>query len=185
MELDEADTFLLDNEEMRGVINSGHERESAYVIRCVGDKHEAVRFNTWCPKVIAGIGRLPETIEDRSIVIQLRRKLSNEKKVKLRDISKLVFQQLVQKCMRFVAYNMEVLGKIKPVISETLNDRAVDNWSPLVAIAKLAGHEWLEVATEAAVQLSDIKREPISVGVELLQDIKNIFAIKNLDRLYI
>ena len=182
--LDEADTFLLDNEEMRGVINSGHERESAYVIRCVGDKHEAVRFNTWCPKVIAGIGRLPETIEDRSIVIQLRRKLSNEKKVKLRDISKLVFQQLVQKCMRFVADNMEVLGKIKPAIPEILNDRAADNWSPLVAIAKLAGDEWLKVATEAAVQLSDIKRESISVGVELLQDIKNIFAIKNLDRLY-
>lgn len=32
--LDEADTFIRDNEELRGIINSGHTRDEAYVIRC-------------------------------------------------------------------------------------------------------------------------------------------------------
>ncbi len=31
--IDEADTFLTDNEELRGILNSGHSRGTAYVIR--------------------------------------------------------------------------------------------------------------------------------------------------------
>ena len=34
--IDEGDTFLRDNEELRGIINSGHSRGSAYVLRTVG-----------------------------------------------------------------------------------------------------------------------------------------------------
>ncbi len=181
--LDEADTFLVNNEEMRGVINSGHERESAYVVRCVGDQHETVCFNTWCPKIIAGIGRLPGTIEDRSIIIQLRRKLGSESKEKLRDVPKTVVQQLAQKCLRFAMDNTECLEKIIPPVPKTLNDRSADNWAPLITIAKLGGDEWLKAAMDAAIQLSGIKQESISVGVELLQDIKNIFDREKLDRL--
>jgi putative DNA primase/helicase len=33
--VDEADSFLKDNEELRGVINSGHNRETAFVIRAI------------------------------------------------------------------------------------------------------------------------------------------------------
>jgi hypothetical protein len=35
--VDEADTFLRDNEELRGILNSRHNRGSAYVIRTTGD----------------------------------------------------------------------------------------------------------------------------------------------------
>jgi putative DNA primase/helicase len=38
--VDEADTFLGDNDELRGIINSGHRRSSAFVVRTVGDDHE-------------------------------------------------------------------------------------------------------------------------------------------------
>ncbi len=38
--LDEADTFLGDNKEFRGVLNSGHTRSSVYIIRSVGDDHD-------------------------------------------------------------------------------------------------------------------------------------------------
>ncbi len=38
--LDEADTFLAENEEMRGIINSGHTRSAAFVVRVVGDDYE-------------------------------------------------------------------------------------------------------------------------------------------------
>jgi putative DNA primase/helicase len=41
--MDEADTFLPENEEMRGVLNSGHRRDGT-VIRLVGDDHEARRL---------------------------------------------------------------------------------------------------------------------------------------------
>jgi putative DNA primase/helicase len=53
--IDEAETFFTDNEEMRGILNSGHTRDTASVIRLVGEDHEAKEFSTWGPKAIASI----------------------------------------------------------------------------------------------------------------------------------
>ena len=60
--IDEADTFLADNNELRGILNAGHTRHMAYVLRTNGDSHEPERFSTWAPKVIACIGKLQETL---------------------------------------------------------------------------------------------------------------------------
>jgi putative DNA primase/helicase len=67
-----------DGEALRGVINSGHTKTQAYVVRCDGDANEPVKFTTWAAKAIAMIGQLPGTIEDRSIVVSLKRKLPSE-----------------------------------------------------------------------------------------------------------
>jgi hypothetical protein len=45
--LDEADTFMRDNDELRGVIDSGHTLDSAFVVRTVGDDFEPKKFCTW------------------------------------------------------------------------------------------------------------------------------------------
>ena len=57
--IDEADTFLKDNDELRGVLNSGHSRDTAFVVRTVGDDHDPRKFSTWAAKTIAMIGSLP------------------------------------------------------------------------------------------------------------------------------
>lgn len=75
--VDEADTFLRGNDELRGILNAGHRRDGC-VIRSVGDDHEPRAFKVWAPVAIAMIGRLPDTLEDRSIVVSMRRKLPNE-----------------------------------------------------------------------------------------------------------
>ena len=79
--VDEADTFLAENEELRGVLNSGHTRNGA-VIRVVeheGD-FEPRQFSTWAPVAIAKIGKLPGTLEDRSIKLEMRRASPGEVK---------------------------------------------------------------------------------------------------------
>ena len=81
--IDEADAFLKDSEELRGIINSGHARDGQ-VIRLVGDDHEPRTFSTFCPTAIAAIGTIPGTIEDRSIVIALRRRRKDEPVTQLR-----------------------------------------------------------------------------------------------------
>ena len=58
--IDEADTFATDNDELRGIINSGHSRDSAHVIRTVGDDHEPRSFSTWCPKLLVASARCRE-----------------------------------------------------------------------------------------------------------------------------
>ena len=72
--VDEADTFLHENDELRGVINSGHRRGGS-VLRTVGDEHEVRCFATYSACAIAAIGRLPDTLHDRSVVIDLKRRL--------------------------------------------------------------------------------------------------------------
>ena len=38
--LDETDSFMKDKEDLRGLLNSGHTRDNAFIIRCTGDDHE-------------------------------------------------------------------------------------------------------------------------------------------------
>lgn len=73
--LDETDTFLANNEELRGVLNSGFHR-SGFVIRVVekDGEHVPVQFATFAPVAFAGIGELPDTLEDRSVPVVLQRK---------------------------------------------------------------------------------------------------------------
>ena len=44
-----------------------------------GADFELHEFKVFCPKALAGIGKLPDTLEDRSISIELRRKRPAEK----------------------------------------------------------------------------------------------------------
>ena len=46
--IDEADSFVKDNEEMRGILNSGHTKAAAHVIRNVevSGEHKPRRFST-------------------------------------------------------------------------------------------------------------------------------------------
>jgi hypothetical protein len=71
--IDEADTFLPENEELRGILNSGHRRGGS-VIRTIGDDHEPRMFSTFCPCAIALIGKLPGTLADRSVSVELKRR---------------------------------------------------------------------------------------------------------------
>ena len=50
--IDEADSFVKGNEEMRGILNSGQTRAAAHVIRNVetNGEHKPRRFSTWAPE---------------------------------------------------------------------------------------------------------------------------------------
>jgi putative DNA primase/helicase len=76
--IDEADTFIKENDELRGILNSGH-RKGGAVLRTVDDNHEPRQFATFAPTAIAMIGRLPDTLADRSIDIRLRRRKHDER----------------------------------------------------------------------------------------------------------
>jgi len=54
--VDEADAFP-EPTDLRGILNAGHTRSTAVVIRTVGEDHQPRQFSTWCPKLIASIGK--------------------------------------------------------------------------------------------------------------------------------
>jgi len=183
---DEVDTFLRDNDELRGVLNSGHSRTTAFVVRVEGegDNRQPQRFSTWCPKVVACIGSLPPTLTDRSIVIALRRRAKHEPVTRARRRTLGSLGELGRKAARWMADSLEGLSFADPTIPGTLDDRAADNWEPLFAVADLAGGSWPEMARKAAIALSG-GRDTVDEekGIQLLQNIKDVFDAKNCEHI--
>jgi putative DNA primase/helicase len=175
--IDEADSFAKDNEELRGVLNSGHTRVAANVIRTVevNGEHKPRRFSTWAPKAIATIRGLADTLEDRSVIVGLQRKPRGAKVERLRRRDTEEFRHLRSQAARWAADNFDKLTDPNPKMPEILNDRAADNWRQLLAVAELAGGTWPEEAHRAALTLSGEEQDG-AINVELLRDIRSAFG---------
>ena len=175
--IDEADTFLTGDEALRGILNSGHRRETAYVVRTVGDKYEPSYFRTWSPKAIALIGNLPDTLEDRSIVIRMQRMRVDEHKEEFRsDRYSELLGAFRSRAARWANDNFSILQSSDPCLpKEITNARARDNWHVLIVIADAVGGDWPRRAREAARGFSGRKPESESIPALLLSDIRAIF----------
>ena len=185
--LDEVETFIRDNEEMRGVLNSGFTRESAMVLRCVGDDHEPQPFSTWCPKVGALIGNLPDTLQDRSIVMTLRRRLASERSERFGRNAHGLMLMLHRQAVRWAADHLDLLSvAIDPPMPPGIGDRVEDAWRPLLTIADAVGGEWPELARAAVVAMSGaVATDPDSQskGMLLLAHIRELFRALDVKKL--
>jgi len=181
--LDEVDVWMRENEEMRAVLCGGHTRSTAHVVRVVGDNHQPQRFSTFCPKVFAGIGGLADTLEDRSIILSMKRKRPTDTVARLReDQYERDMAPTQSRCRRWAEDQLETLRRADPCVPPALNDRAADNWRPLLAIADLAGGVWPSRGREAAIALSG-QTDDEAAGVQLLADIRDIYIKEGCDRL--
>jgi hypothetical protein len=185
MIIDEADSFFGDNEELRVILNSGHDRDHAFVMRTekVGEAFEPKHFSTWCAKAVAGIGRLSGTLMDRAIVLELRRKSATEKVERIRYADPATFTILARKLARFGCDHAVAIGAARPTIPEELNDRAQDNWEHLLAIADMAGGSWPNLARRAAIAISGESEDDLSLGEQLLLSIREAFEQDRADKL--
>lgn len=181
--IDEADTFLHGSDELRGVINSGHTKSGAFVVRTVGDDHEPKKFSTWAPMAIAMIKTPPGTILDRSIVIQLRRRLPGETAAKLPLGFEDTCLDLRRRCKRWAEDHTEELRTAAPALPRSANDRALDNWTPLLAIAETIGGDWPEQARAAFVHLT-LEDDDDSIGPMILEDIRRVFTETRRQRMH-
>jgi Protein of unknown function (DUF3631) len=167
---------------LRGVFNSGFRLGGTYS-RCHGQNQEVRDFSTFSPKALADIGRLPDTISDRSIPIRLQKRRSDEivKRFRYR-LAKEEAAPLREHIERWTAEILPPLSEADPAIPPELGDRAGDIWEPLLAIADRLGGQWPERARTAAVTLSS-GRDPDddSIGVRCLADCRA--ALDGLERI--
>lgn len=187
--IDEADTFLRDAGELKGILNAGHTRSNAYVGRTETTPKgtlEPKLFSVWCPKALAGIGiekHLPDATISRSIVITLRRKKPDENVSRLRHASGIAFKPLAEKLAAFSKALANQIRDARPTLPDELSDRAQDNWEPLLAIAEIAGPRWMNYAKGSALKLSKSGEKSVSIGNELLADIQYIFDKKQVTKI--
>jgi len=176
--IDEADTFLPENNEMRNIINSGFERQGS-VTRSIKKNGEWVPsdFLTFCPVAIASIGSLPATIADRSIPISLKRRAYDEKVERLRHGDPLL-KKLKEQLLAW-GQSADLADYMNPEIPTALSDRQGDISVPILTIADSAGGEWPEKARKALLAVFIKRRtneDTLGIGSSLLADIRDIFA---------
>jgi hypothetical protein len=178
--IDEIDTVFTprprpETEGLRGVLDSGH-RRGAQWIRAT--KVGAVeRFPVFCAKAFAGIGTLPDTISDRSILIKMKRRAPGERVEPFRYRRVVIEADALRE--RVAAWVAEVMDGLDedPVVPPELDDRAADGWEPLLALADAAGGDWPGRARAAAVTLSAGRddEDGDTLGVLLLSHVREVF----------
>jgi hypothetical protein len=151
-------------------------RQGEFVVR---------EFETFCPKVLVGLGRLADTVEDRAIHITLQRKKPNE------TVSDFYLQDareeakaLCEALERWASdpQTMAALRLARPLMPRHVSDRAREGWRLLVAIADAAGGDWSERARKAMLALEQTREDP-AFNVRLLIALRDIFAERQAERL--
>ena len=189
--LDEVDAIFSakgdeNKEGLRAILNAGFERR-ATVPRCVEPNHTLTDFRVFCAKALAGIGKLPDTVADRCILIVMARRKRGQQIEKFRARDAEAIAKPIATALERWAGRQQTLASLRnsrPVIPDALGDRAADICEPLLAIADLAGGEWPSMARAALVELcaaGDVADE--SIGIKLLAAIREIFRTCKVDRI--
>ena len=156
---DEIDTIFgpkaKEHEELRGLLNAGH-RRSGVAYRCVGEgtKQTVVEFPAFAAVALAGLGKLPDTILTRSIVIRMRRRAPDEHiepyRARIHEPEGWKLRGMLADWTATVA---ERLTGYWPEMPPGVTDRPADVWEPLLAVADAAGGPWPGRARDACAWL--------------------------------
>lgn len=195
--IDEADSFLSKDDDLQGVIKCGIERGRAMVYRLEktgsGNFSER-RFDCFGMKAISGISakNISDTITDRCITIELKRKLQAEIMPKVRNVSNEYWNVIKSKCAAFAIDAAAWLEKNNPAIPQDISDRDADKWEPLISIAEYLDYAY--PSEESPTFYGDKARICASVlsntdddlpfKVELLADIRDILSDLNISPSY-
>jgi hypothetical protein len=181
--IDETDAIFRDarggpnerQEGLRAVLNAGYRRGT--LIPRMLPTGEIARFECYCPKLLAGIGHLPETIEDRGLTIRLKRKLPTDKveRFRHREVSNGQTMDIRLGLSGWAPRAKLALAGIYPEMPAELDDRAQDAYEILVLIGDAAGEPWAGRVRTALVELRT-EQETVqeSQGVRLLRDVSVI-----------
>lgn len=182
--IDEVDTWLRDNEELRGILNAGHTKDTAYVWRCEGDNFTPTKFSVWGAKALSGISaqNISDTLKSRSVVLTMRRKLKGETALNVRHTPAETFTIIKRQLARWADDNASAFSAMRPIM-EGLNNRDQDNYEPLLALAMLAGGEWVSHLERACRKTQSHADDSKSIGEELLEACRDVFDRIHTDKI--
>ena len=171
---------------LRGLLNCGFQRGRT-IPRCVPPNHDVKEFGVFCPKILAGIGGLPDTMADRCIPVRLERKKKAQEAERFRGRDAAEIAKDIKVPFEVWAADAGVIAQLRearPAMPEELNDRQIDITEPLLAIADIAGGDWPEKARASILELfTGSKTESDSDGITLLRDIKKVFDDEGLNQI--
>lgn len=188
--MDELDTLIKGNPELaeavRCVLNAGaHHKGTVSRVVGQGTEMKTKDFSVFCPKAMAAIGKLPDTVSDRSIPIRLERKLHSYKVERFRERTiKGDADRLRERMEVWIDKKLPALKNAEPDLPEELNDRQQDGAEVLLALADVAGGDWSTKARRALIELyTGDAAEDQSTPILLLTDIRVVFGDQAEDKI--
>jgi putative DNA primase/helicase len=172
--IDEAESFSKDDDDLRAIVNGGFERNRR-AWRTNKETHEPESFDTFGCKVLASIKGLHETIEDRSLFIDMIRKPRDIELEELCDVDHEPFSVLRRKIQRWTDDNRKAIRDIRLPRPKILADRSWNKWRPLLTIAHLAGAHWYKMAVGAASGMVADHDSERNLAIEVLNQIRAFF----------
>lgn len=178
--VDESDTIFgakaEGNEDLRGLLNAGHQRNRP-AKRYDANANRVESIPTFAMAALAGIGAMPDTIEDRAVVIRMRRRGPGETVAPFRHRrDRPALRQLAADLATWLRADLATLEAAEPPMP--VEDRAADTWEPLVAVADHAGGRWPDLARAAVLALTADADDngQVSTRLRLLTDCRTAFG---------
>jgi hypothetical protein len=111
-----------------------------------GEKFVEVHYEVYAPRVLAGLGGLKDTLEDRAIPVFMLRKRREEPVARLTHAVDAEAQALRDQCALACLTRIEDIltayDAAPPILEkEAIDDRAVDLWLPLITLTLVADAE--------------------------------------------
>jgi hypothetical protein len=193
--LEQAPTLMLDEVEalngknksettqiLLAVLNAGH-RKGATIPRCEPPTNKVKMFPVYGPKLFAAIGRLPDTLMDRSIIIHMKRRKKAQQVERFRQVRATAEAKRIHDgVVRFVQLHRADIDRAYQHVLDTdlafLNDRDADLWTPLFAICTVIDAERLPELKKFSETLSAAKAGDDvddNYSLTLLRDIRTVW----------
>jgi hypothetical protein len=172
--VDEADSFASTREDFRNIACGGFDRNRP-VVRFNTETQQVETFQTHGCRVIASIGSLHETIEDRSVFVQLTKKAYDQEVEQLTDVPAAEFEELRQMYARVVAGHFGEFASQKLKRPEAFVSREWDKYRPLLTIASVFG--CYELALRAFTTVMRAYDPQTSVAIEILLRMRVMFKV--------
>jgi len=164
---------------LRNLLNAGNRRD-AVAIRCAEAGKSIERCNVYCPKALAAIGSLPDTITDRAIVVRMQRRTREER------MERFLFR-LAEPQARPIRERIAAWGKQQRVTIQAaylnapdldfLEDRDSESWTPLFLILAVAAPSRVGELRTCAEALSGQKQDDTAdehFAVRLIRDVNAV-----------
>lgn len=163
------------NEDLRALLNAGHRRGATAGRGNWGNDGLTGRdYPAYCAVALAGLGKLPETIADRAVIIRMKKRKRTERVDPWRPrVNAKEAKALGDALGSWMTDASLSLPDNMPV-----EDRAADVWEALIMVADAAGGHWPATARAAAVVLTSGKPQA-SRGIELLTDLRIVFGTRD------
>jgi hypothetical protein len=146
---------------LRNLLNAGNRRD-AVAIRCAEGGARIERYNVFCPKALAAIGSLPDTISDRSICVPMQRRTRDERVERfLFQRAELEARAIRERVASWVVQNTDTVAAAYANAPDLdfIGDRDAEAWMPLFSVLAVIASPMLMELRQCAEVLSGQKHE--------------------------